>query len=93
MMQRHMPIGYRMQDGKIHEDKEKAKVVRMIFKNYLSGISTYQLAKQLTDMGFLNANNKPSWNHGSIGRILENIKYLGDSFYPSLIEKELFEGV
>lgn len=92
MMQRHMPIGYRMQDGKIHQDKEKAKVVRMIFKKYLSGLSTYQLAKQLTDMGFLNANNKPSWNHGSIGRILENVKYLGDSFYPSLIEKEIFEG-
>jgi hypothetical protein len=44
-------------------------------------------------MEFLNANNKPSWNHGSIGRILENTKYLGDDLYPQMIEKEQFEQV
>jgi len=36
-------------------------------------------------MGFLNANNKPSWNHGAIGKILENTKYLGDALYPQMI--------
>lgn len=93
MMQRHMPIGYLMQDGKIHADQEKIEVVRMIFTEYLSGISTYQLAKRLTEMGYLNANNKSSWNHGSIGRILENTKYLGDEFYPQIIDNEIFESV
>lgn len=93
MMQRHMPIGYKLVDGKIEFDEVKAAVVKKIFADYLSGISTYALAKQLTKMGFLNANNKASWNHGSIGKILENVKYLGDEFYPQMISPELFEQV
>lgn len=90
MMQRHMPIGYQMEEGKIQIDKEKAKIVKTVFLDYATGISTYALAKKLTAMGALNANQKPSWNHGSIGKILENTKYLGDAFYPVMIEPELF---
>lgn len=93
MMQRHMPIGYKMVNGKIQIDKIKENVVKKVFKDYLSGVSTYGLAKKLTAMEFLNANNKPSWNHGSIGKILENTKYLGDDLYPQMIEKEQFEQV
>lgn len=92
-MQRHTPIGFRMRNGKIYVEEEKAKVVREVFDNYLSGISTYAIAKELTAKGILNANNKPSWNHGSVGKILENIKYLGDEMYPQMIETEIFEQV
>jgi len=93
MMQRHMPIGYKLVDGKIQLDEPKAAVVKRIFADYLSGVSTSALAKRLTEMGFPNANNKASWNHGSIGKILENVKYLGDEFYPQMIGAELFEQV
>ncbi|MEN6325632.1 MAG: recombinase family protein [Syntrophomonas sp.] len=93
MMQRHMPIGYKLVDGKIQLDEPKAAVVKKIFADYLSGASTSSLAKRLTEMGFPNANNKASWNHGSIGKILENVKYLGDEFYPQMIGAELFEQV
>ena len=88
-----MPIGYKLVDGKIQLDEAKAAVVKKIFADYLCGISTYAIAKRLTEMGFLNANNKASWNHGSIGKILENVKYLGDEFYPQMISPELFEQV
>lgn len=93
MMQRHMPIGYKLVDGKIQLDESKATVVKKIFSDYLSGTSTFALAKQLTKTGFPNANNKASWNHGSIGKILGNVKYIGDEFYPPLIAAELFEQV
>jgi len=92
-MQRHTPIGFRMRNGKIYVEEEKAKVVREVFDNYLSGSSTYAIAKELTAKGVPNANNKPSWNHGSVGKILENIKYLGDEMYPQMIETEIFEQV
>ncbi len=92
-MQRHTPMGYRMRNGKIFLEEEKAKVVRKVFADYLSGISTYAIAKELTANGILNANNKPSWNHGSVGKILENTKYLGDEMYPQMIETEVFEQV
>ncbi len=93
MMQRHMPVGYKLVDGKIQLDEPKAAVVKRIFADYLSGVSTSALAKRLTEMAFPNANNKASWNHGSIGKILENVKYLGDEFYPQMIDAERFEQV
>ena len=93
MMQRHMPIGYKLVNGKIQFDESKAAIVKKVFSDYLSGTSTHAIAKQLTKMGLLNANNKDSWNHGSIGKILENVKYKGDEFYPQLINAGLFEQV
>ncbi len=90
-MQRHIPIGYRMLDGKIVIHPEKAEVVKNIFKDYINGISLNAIARGLVEAGVPNANNKPSWNHGSVGRILENTKYLGDEVYPKIIEKSIFE--
>jgi len=92
-MQRHTPIGYKIEDGKVIIDDEKREVVKQIFNDYQNGTSMIVIAKELTNTGFLNANNKPSWNHTSIGRILQNTKYLGDDFYPQIIDKETFEYV
>lgn len=93
MMQRHMPMGYKLVDGKVQLDEPKVAIVKKVFQDYISGTSTQAIAKQLTQMGVLNANNKASWNHGSIGKILENVKYMGDEFYPQMIDAELFEQV
>lgn len=93
MMQRHMPIGYKMVDGKIQIEEQKASLVKKVFRDYLSGASTRTLANNLMEMGFLNGNSKASWSHGSIGKILENVKYLGDEFYPQMIDAGLFEQV
>lgn len=90
-VQRHMPIGYKLIDGKVLLDDKKVGVVQKIFKDYLNGTSMIAIAKELTVIGFPNANNKPNWNHGSVGRILENTKYLGDEMYPKIINKEYFE--
>jgi cell division protein FtsB len=86
-----MPIGYSLIDGKIVIDFEKAEVVQKIFSEYLNGASLIAIAKKLTAAGLLNGNNKPNWNHGSVGRILDNTKYLGDSMYPQIIDKVTFE--
>lgn len=92
-MQRHTPLGYHIQNGKAEIDSETAELVREVFTTYLAGTSTYRIAKDFTQRGILNASHKPSWNHGSIGKILENQKYLGDEFYPPLIEQSVFEQV
>ncbi len=92
-MQRHTPMGYQMRDGKMGFDEERAKIVKKVFTDYLSEKSTHIIAKELTEKGVLNANNKPSWNHGAVGKILENIRYLGDEMYPQMIETEVFEQV
>lgn len=90
-MQRHTPLGYRIVDGRAEIIPEDAEVVKEVFQKYLNGISTYRIAKILTEQGILNANHKPSWNHCSVGKILENTKYMGDDLYPPMIDKGAFE--
>lgn len=92
-MQRHMPLGYRIVNGRAEIVPETAQIVKEIFEDYLNGVATYRIAKNLTARGVLNASHRPSWNHGSVGKILEDQKYKGDEFYPPLIEAEIFEQV
>lgn len=89
----HMPLGYKIVNGKAEIEPDSAKIVRKIFKSYLAGVSTYRIAKELTEQGVLNASHRPSWNHGSVGKILENQKYKGDAFYPKMISTSVFEQV
>lgn len=93
MTQRHMPIGYKLVDGRIQIDESKADAVKRIFQDYATGASLLAIAKDLTSEGLLNANNQPRWYHGTVSKILDNVKYQGDDFYPRLIEKDLFEKV
>jgi len=93
MAQRHMPIGYKLVEGKIQLDDSKANIVKHIFKEYASGASLLDIAKAMTTAGLPNANNQPKWYHGTVSKILDNVKYQGDDFYPPLIDKELFEKV
>ena len=93
MMQRHMPMGYKMVNGNIEIQEEQAKTVKRIFKDYINGKSMIAIAKELTAMKVINANKTPNWNHGSVGKILQNVKYQGDTFYPKLIDKDIFTKV
>ncbi len=92
-MQTHMPIGYVMVNGKIQIDKEKFKIVKKIYSEYLKGKSLVAIAKALSEKEVPNANNKTNWTHSAVGRILENNKYKGDEFYPELIDKATFDEV
>ena len=91
MVQRHMPLGYRMMKGKIEIDSEKAELVKLIFREYLEGNSMYRIAGKMMELGALNASHKPTWTHGTVGKILQNQKYQGDGYYPPIIEKADFE--
>jgi len=90
MMQRHMPMGYKMVNGLIELKEEQAEIVKVIFIDYGTGKSLKAIAKELTENGVLNANKKPNWNHVSVGKILQNVKYQGDGFYPRLIDEVTF---
>jgi len=88
-----MPIGYKMINGNIEIDEEQAKTVKAIFEEYIKGKSMLAIAKELTEKGILNANKKTNWNHGSVGKILQNVKYMGETYYPKLIDESDFEKV
>ena len=81
-MQKHIPYGYFIVNGKCQIHKEYGNMVCEIFSLYLNGMSTNRIAKKLVIEGILNNGQKPSWNHGTIGRILENKKVLWDRPIP-----------
>ena len=92
-MQNHIPIGYKICYGKVEIDDEKSKTVLLIYEQYLQGKTLNHIAKHLSENNIPNINNNTNWTHGAVIKILENVKYLGDDFFPQLIEKAMFNKV
>jgi hypothetical protein len=80
-MTAHIPYGYRIVDGKAVVDEVQAEQVRTFFEEYISGKSLKAAAEEVGLKIF----------HGSAGRMLRNTHYLGDDYYPAIIDKELFD--
>lgn len=78
----HTPYGYRIVDGRAVIDEEKAEKLRALYGNYLDGMSLVPAAEKAGITGM---------QHSSIGRLLRNRHYLGDDFYPAIIDQELFD--
>lgn len=78
---RKAPIGYKIENGKAVIDEAAAAQVRMLFEAYNSGMSLKEAADKAGLEGY----------HSSIGRILKNTRYLGDDYYPALIDRDTFE--
>ena len=79
----HTPFGYRIVGGVAVIDKTAAATVRNLYKNYLSGMGLATAAKEAGLYTY----------HGTAKRIMCNRNYLGDEFYPAIIDAEIFEQV
>lgn len=79
----HTPYGYRIENGMAVIDDAAAAQVRKLYKNYLSGLSLVNAAKE-AGLDLL---------HSGAKRMMRNKHYLGDSFYPAIIDKESFDAV
>lgn len=79
----HTPYGYRIEDGKAVIDESAAAQVQALYKNYLSGLSLTNAAKE-AGLDLL---------HSGAKRMMRNNHYLGDDFYPTIIDKESFDAV
>lgn len=80
-MTAHIPYGYRIEDGKAVIDEIQAEQVRTFFKEYISG-KALKVAAETVGLKMF---------HGSAGRMLRNTHYLGDDYYPAIIDQELFD--
>lgn len=77
----HIPYGYMIKNGRAVIDEEAANRVKKLFAAYLSGLSLMDAAQQ--------AGIKRC--HTSIARMLTCMRYLGDGFYPTLIDEDIFK--
>lgn len=69
--------GYRWDGEKFIVEPAEAEVVRLIYANFLSGISAEQTAKQLTEMGVKSYTGLEEFSATSVRAILRNDKYTG----------------
>ncbi len=77
----HTPFGYRIENGKAIIDKEAAEQIKTLFQSYLTGDSLATAAKKAGITAF----------HAGIGRMLRNKYYLGDEYYPAIIDPDTFK--
>jgi len=81
MSRGHTPYGYRIENGIAVVCEEQAAQIRKIYEGYLGGLSLRNAAK---DAGI-------TATHSSVKRLLQNPHYLGDDFYPAIIDREIFD--
>lgn len=79
----HIPFGYKIVDGRAAIDEEQATQLKVIYANYLYGKGLVEAAKEA---GVDSC-------HGSVGRMLDNKKYLGTDYYPQIIGAGTFAKV
>lgn len=77
----HTPYGYKIEGGKAVIDEDAARQVRQIFEYYLDGESLTTAASKVGLKMF----------HGGVSRMLKNPHYLGDDYYPAIIDRETFD--
>lgn len=76
-----VPLGYKIEKGKAVIDEIQAEQIRGIYAGYISGLSYIEAAKAAGVM----------IRHTGVRNILMNKRYLGDDYYPAIIDQETFE--
>lgn len=74
-------FGYRIEGGLAVPDDVQARQVQQLYAGYLRGLSR---AKAAREAGLVLANS-------SVKAMLQNRRYLGDTFYPAIIDQSTFD--
>ena len=77
-----LPLGYKIENGYIVIDEDKAAIIRLIFNLYTTGVSSYKMSKELQSRGI-------EMRLPAIRHILANENYC-NGLYPVIISKEIW---
>lgn len=77
------PYGYDTVNAKAVVNEAEAAVIRKICGNYLSGMSFVSAA---ADAGL-------RLKHSSVKQMIQNRRYLGDDYYPAILDEETFKKI
>lgn len=84
---RNIPYGYIYENGRVVINEAEADVIKSIFKRYIGGESLKDIAADLTEKQIPYAERSLVWDKARILRILENLRYAGDSVYTPIIDE------
>lgn len=77
----HTPYGYCIENGKAVVNEEQAAQIRKLYEGYLGGLALMEAAKEAGLKLY----------HGSAKRMMQNRHYLGDDYYPVIINQNTFD--
>ncbi len=70
------PLGYYMENKQLHIDEKSADIIRMIYRDFLGGMTEFSIAKKLNSLGYRTKRNNPFENR-TVKYILQNPVYYG----------------
>ena len=71
-------LGYdKGEDGNLVVNPEEAETIKLIFGEFLKGLSYRAIAEKLTELGIKTPAGKDKWAQGTVKGILQNEKYKG----------------
>ncbi|MFI3202590.1 MAG: recombinase family protein, partial [Eubacteriales bacterium] len=73
--------GYRLVEKELIIDEQEAEVVRRIFREYLQGRGTREIAKILTAENIPTKTGNKQWRKRVVSEILKNERYIGDMLF------------
>jgi len=76
----HTPYGYRIEGGNAVIDETAAGQVRELFDGYNSGLALTVAAEKAGLKLY----------HASAKRMLQNERYVGDDYYPAIVDSDIF---
>lgn len=83
--------GYRWQGDQLVPEPKEASVVKLIYDNFLKGLSAETTEKQLEEMGIKSFNGK-HFGNSAVRRILENITYTGNLLFQKAYSADPITG-
>ncbi len=81
----------RDENGKIMVDEQQAQVVRMIYQDYLDGMSLGGIKKKLETLHIKTSFGHDTWNTAVINNLLSNEKYMGDALLQKTYTPSIFD--
>ena len=76
----HVPYGYRIEKGIAIIDEHRGAQIKELFQAYLEGVGLQTLAARTGIFRF----------HAALAKLLEDQRYLGDGYYPALVDEITF---
>lgn len=90
MSKRTIQYGYKLENGNIAIDNTEAEIVCEIFKAYIENSSLKKVADELNRRKVVYFKETIGWNKHRIVLIIESKRYIGDEYYPPMIDEKLF---
>lgn len=79
----HVPYGYKIESGVAMLNEPEANKIKQLFTSYVE----FKSIKKANDIAGIDK------THSVVGRLLKNEIYLGNDYFPQIIDKDLFEKV